>query len=89
MNSAKDGKVKRRPMTKVERILKRMEKEEPTIQRLRELVEAPPSRLDQLLKVMGREPTFEQRQKEIARLALRAREKLLEALRAMKNKNGD
>ena len=76
-------------MTKVERIMKRMEKQEPVVQRLKELVEEPPSRLDQLLKAMGREPTFEQRQKEIGKLVLRVREKLLEALRAMKNKNGD
>ena len=89
MNNAKDGKIKRRPMTKVEKVLKRMEKQEATIQRLREIVEEPPSRLDQLLKAMGREPTFEQRQKEIGKLVLRVREKLLEALRAMKNKNGD
>ena len=55
----KDGKVKRRPMTKVERILKRMEKQEAAVQRLKELVDAPPNRLDQLLEKMGREPTFE------------------------------
>jgi len=38
---------------------------------------------------MGREPTFEQRQKEIGKLALRAREKLLQALRAMKNNESE
>ena len=77
------GKISRTPMTKVERVLKRMEKQEKTAQRLKELLEEPPSRLDQLLKATGREPTFEERQKENGKLALRARERLLEALRVM------
>ena len=75
----KDGKIKRTPMTKVERALKRMEKQEAAAQRLKELVEAPPSRLDQLLKALGREPTFEQHLKELGKLVLLAREKLLQA----------
>ena len=89
MNSAKEGKAKRRPMTKVERALKRMEKQEKTAQRLKELLEEPPSRLDQLLKTLGREPTFEHRQKEIGKLVLRARENLLQAPRAMKNNESE
>jgi len=66
-----------------------MEKQEAAVQRLKELVEAPPGRLDQLLEKMGREPTLENHLKEIGKLVLRAHENLLQALRAMKNKNGD
>jgi hypothetical protein len=79
-------KVGRTPMTKAERAQKRAEKERQTIQRLKELVEEPPSRLDLLLKTLGREPTLKQRVKEILKSLLDARERLLQAT---KNKNAN
>jgi hypothetical protein len=79
-------KVGRTPMTKAERAQKRAEKERQTIQRLKELVEEPPSRFDLLLKTLGREPTLKQRVKEILKSLLDARERLLQAT---KNKNAN
>jgi len=81
----KDGKIRRTPMTKVERALKRMEKQEETVQQLRKFVEEPPSRLDQLLKILGRPPTLEQQVREATKSFLLDYEKVLKALHAMKN----
>ena len=78
-------KVKRVAMTQVERALKRMEKQEGTVQRLRKFAEEPPSRLDQLLEKLGRPPTLEQQMREAAKSFLRDYEKVLKALHAMKN----
>jgi len=85
MNSAKEGKAKRRPMTKVERALKRMEKQEETVQQLRKFAEEPPSRLDQLLEKLGRPPTLERQMREAAKSFLHDYEKVLQALHAIKN----
>jgi hypothetical protein len=86
MNGAKGGKVRRTPMTKAERALKQAEKLEQSIQRLKELVEEPPSRLDQLLKTLGRAPTLEQHVREGAKSLLPAYERFLQA---MKDKGSD
>ena len=71
-------KVKRVPMTKVERARRRAEKEEQTIRWLKELVDEPPGRLDQLLKALGHPPTLEQRLKEAIKSVLPVYEKLLQ-----------
>ena len=79
-------KVKRVPMTKVERARRRAEKEEQNIRRLKELVDEQPSRLDRLLKALEHPPTLQQRLKEVGKSALGAYEKLL---RATKEKDAD
>ena len=78
-------KVKRVAMTKAERALKRAEKQEGTVQRLRKFAEEPPSRLDQLLEKLGRPPTLEQQMREAAKSFLHDYEKVLKALQAIKN----
>jgi hypothetical protein len=78
-------KVKRVAMTKAERAIKRAEKQEETIHRLRKFVEEPPSRLDQLLEKLGRPPTLERQMREAAKSFLLDYEKVLKALHAMKN----
>jgi hypothetical protein len=78
-------KVKRVPMTKVERARKRAEEERQAINQLKEFVAKPLSPLDRLLEALGRPPTWEQRLKEIGRSLLQVYEKLSQAA---KGKNG-